>query len=61
LRGFGAPSLFSCLLPLAFLVPEIVKAIASGRHPADLTAQTLIDRIVLPIHWAIQERMLGSV
>jgi hypothetical protein len=32
----------SSLLPLAFLAPEIVEAIAAGRQPPELTAHCLI-------------------
>jgi site-specific DNA recombinase len=47
------------VLPLAFLAPDIVEAIAAGRQPAELTAQTLIKRVVLPLDWANQKRTLG--
>jgi len=29
-------------MPLAFLAPDIVEAIAAGRQPADLTAEALL-------------------
>jgi site-specific DNA recombinase len=47
------------LLPLAFLSPEIVEQIAAGRQPVELTAETLIKRVVLPLDWAAQKRLLG--
>src|SRR5260221_9043269 len=49
----------SSLLPLAFLAPNIVEAIASGRHPADLTAHRLIPTLDLPIAWPAQKQRLG--
>lgn len=47
------------LLPLAFLAPDIVEAIAAGRHPADLTAEALVKRIDLPLGWDQQKALLG--
>jgi hypothetical protein len=47
------------VLPLAFLAPDIVEAIAAGRQPVELTAQTLIKRVVLPLDWASQKGILG--
>jgi DNA invertase Pin-like site-specific DNA recombinase len=47
------------LLPLAFLAPEIVKAIVEGRQPVDLTTETLTNRIDLPLDWAAQKMLLG--
>jgi site-specific DNA recombinase len=49
----------SRLLPLAFLAPDIVEGIASGRHPVDLTAHRLIRAIDLPIAWSAQRQLLG--
>ena len=49
----------SRLLPLAFLAPDIVEAIASGHQPADLTAHRLIRSLDLPIAWAAQKQRLG--
>jgi hypothetical protein len=46
-------------LPLAFLAPQIIEAIAAGRQPAELTAHRLIRNIDLPIDWAAQKRSLG--
>jgi site-specific DNA recombinase len=46
-------------LPLAFLAPEIIEAIAAGRQPADLTAHRLIRTIDLPAEWSAQKRSLG--
>jgi site-specific DNA recombinase len=47
------------LIPLAFLSPRIVDAIASGSAPADLTVISLTS--VLPHKWAEQENKLGMV
>src|SRR5205085_6274643 len=41
----------SSLLPLAFLAPDIVDAIAAGRQPPELTAHRLIRTVELPIAW----------
>ena len=49
----------SSLLPLAFLAPDIVEAIAAGRQPPDLTAHRLIRTIDLPVAWAAQKQLLG--
>lgn len=49
----------SSLLPLAFLAPDIVEAIVSGRQPAELTAHKLIRQIDLPVDWAAQRQILG--
>ena len=47
------------LMPLAFLAPDIVKAILAGNQRVDLTAETLIKRIRLPLNWADQKTRLG--
>jgi site-specific DNA recombinase len=47
------------LIPLAFLSPTIVQAIAEGRHPADLTAEALSRVIQIPLEWAKQNAALG--
>jgi site-specific DNA recombinase len=49
----------SRLLLLAFLAPDIVEAIASERHPPDLTAHRLIRTLDLPIAWSAQKQLLG--
>lgn len=49
----------SSLLPLAFLAPDIVEAIASGPQPAGLTAHRLIRSMDLPIAWAAQKQLVG--
>ncbi|MEQ8441303.1 MAG: recombinase family protein [Alphaproteobacteria bacterium] len=46
-------------LQLAFLAPDIVEAILSGRQPVDLTAQNLKRLKVLPSEWPAQRRLLG--
>ncbi|MGE4528664.1 MAG: hypothetical protein AB7D00_09880 [Rhodospirillaceae bacterium] len=35
------------------------EAIVAGRHPADLSAKTLTERIHLPISWDDQRSLLG--
>ena len=45
------------LLPLAFLSPRVVDAIAVGSAPAHFTVTLLTDS--LPHSWAHQEKRLG--
>ncbi len=48
------------VLPLAFLSPELVKQILSGRQPVGLTANKLIWRDRLPLSWDEQMAMFGA-
>ena len=43
------------LIPLSFLSPAIVQAIAEGRHPADFTGEALTRGIAVPVGWAEQK------
>lgn len=54
------PGEVSRLLPLAFLSPQIIRAICEGRQPVSLTHNKLI-RLApqLPVDWARQNEMLG--
>jgi hypothetical protein len=47
------------MLQLAFLAPKIIEAIAAGSQPPDLTAETLAERIDLPLLWTAQEQAVG--
>jgi site-specific DNA recombinase len=47
------------LIPLGFLAPRIVEAIAEGRQPVELTLEALTRRIDLPLLWNAQEQALG--
>ncbi|MDO8431087.1 MAG: recombinase family protein [Candidatus Binatus sp.] len=47
------------LIPLAFLSPTIVQAIAYGRHPADLTGEALSRGINIPVEWDKQRVALA--
>ena len=47
------------LIPLGFLAPQIIEAIATGRQPVDLTLKTLTRRIDLPLLWSAQHQLLG--
>lgn len=49
----------SRLLPLAFLAPTIVEAIATGKQPVELTTQKLSRVNNMPPPWAEQIHMLG--
>jgi site-specific DNA recombinase len=49
----------SSVLPLAFLAPDIVEAIAAGHQPSDLTAHRLIRAVHVPIAWSAQKQLLG--
>jgi hypothetical protein len=46
------------VMRLAFLAPRIVKAIAEGRQPADLTTLAMTQRIELSPLWSAQEQAL---
>ena len=47
-------------LPLAFLAPDIVRAILEGRHPPDFTPSILARSASrLPSDWNAQRQMLG--
>jgi len=47
------------LIPLGFLAPRIVEAIAEGHQPVDLTVEALTRRIDLPLLWSAQHQALG--
>jgi DNA invertase Pin-like site-specific DNA recombinase len=49
----------SRFLPLAFLAPDIVDAIVTGRHPTELTAEALRKACPIPYSWQDQRRRLG--
>ena len=49
----------SRVLPLAFLGPDIVRAILEGRQPVELTAQMLKRTKPLPALWTRQRQKLG--
>ena len=49
----------SRILPLAFLAPDIIAAILSGRQPVELTATRLKRLKPLPLLWADQRKILG--
>ncbi len=54
-----APRYVERLARLAFAAPEIVEAICQGRQPADLSAETLLNRIDLPLQWSAQLNAIG--
>jgi hypothetical protein len=47
------------LIPLGFLSPRIIEAIAEGRQPVELTVEALTRRIDLPLLWSAQEQALS--
>jgi site-specific DNA recombinase len=47
------------LIPLGFLAPRIIEAIAEGRQPVELTVEALTRRIDLPLLWSAQLQALG--
>ncbi len=49
----------SRILPLAYLAPDIVKAILDGGQPVELTASRLKRLRHLPECWTEQRAMLG--
>ena len=52
-------SYFSRVLRLAYLAPDITRAILEGRQPQGLTAARLTDDSYLPLAWPQQRRALG--
>jgi site-specific DNA recombinase len=54
-----APRYVERLSRLSFVAPRIVEAICQGRQPADLSAETLLNRIDLPLQWPAQLNALG--
>jgi site-specific DNA recombinase len=48
-------------LRLAFVAPDIVKAILAGQHPPTLTAAKLIKDTRLPLDWMAQRSALGFI
>jgi hypothetical protein len=52
-------SYFSRVLRLAYLAPDITRAILEGRQPHGLTAARLTDDSYLPLDWPEQRRALG--
>jgi site-specific DNA recombinase len=54
-----APRYVERLSRLSFVAPRIVEAICQGRQPADLSAETLLNRIDLPLEWSAQLNALG--
>src|SRR5262249_61353750 len=49
------------LIRLAFLAPPLVEMIAQGHQPAELTAEMLTRRTVLPLEWSAQRQMLPTL
>ena len=54
-----APRYVERLSRLSFVAPRIVEAISQGRQPAELSAETLLNRIDLPLQWSAQLNALG--
>ena len=46
------------IMPLAFVSPKLTREILEGRHPIDLTADSLIKRVDLPLDWQDQKKVL---
>jgi site-specific DNA recombinase len=46
-------------IPLGFLAPRIIEAIAEGRQPVELTVEALTRLIDLPLLWSAQQQTLG--
>lgn len=52
---------FTRLLRLSFLAPTITQAILHGRHPATLTARSLVRYTHVPIDWDEQRSQFGFI
>ena len=59
LLGLGAdtPTQKISARGLSFLAPDIVTAIFNGRHPAQLTANRLMEDTRLPLEWKAQREL----
>ena len=57
--GLISPSYFTRVLRLSFLAPDVVRAILSGRQPAQLTAKHLMSQSPLAKAWPGQSAQLG--
>lgn len=53
-----SPRLIANHLPVAFLAPDIIELIVTGRHPSDLSV-TRLRRMILPMLWSEQRGALG--
>ena len=51
--------LFTRILGVSFLEPEVVKAIPRDHHPIELTAKRLANEVRLPITWDAQRALPG--
>jgi len=45
---------------LAFVAPSLVEAIMQGRQPAELSTESLLNRIDLPLRWSMQSAAVGN-
>ena len=45
--------------PHAFLAPDIVASILSGKQPVEFNREALTKRVDLPSDWAAQRQLLG--
>ena len=48
------------LIPLGYLAPRIIEAVAEGRQPVRLTVEALTQPIALPFLWSAQEQALDQ-
>ena len=55
------PSYITRLLPIGFLAPNMLQAIAQGKQPMSLTVQKLLTTGTPPLAWTDQEPALGFV
>lgn len=53
------PSYITRLIPIGFLAPDILQAIAQGKQPMSLTVQKLLTAGTPPLAWLEQRRALG--
>jgi len=44
---------------MCFAAPTIVEAICQGRQPAELSTETLLNRVELPLGWSEQVNAIG--